>query len=189
MTRTTGTSAFWDTPHRPMITHTRDSHQIPSQNKTKWKLQIKKKIAKNSNFKILQLSLQATHLLNLLDKMYKVLQSGHGMRDGRTDRRMDGVKPIYPPTTLLCGGYKYGGGHPRGQLTTILTLHMVKEVVLPPLFHYQSSQSSTYLKWKSKTFNVTIILVHRSWNCNYNVEQVHKAGLRKNASAYLILMI
>ena len=27
--------------------------------------------------------------------------------DGRTDRRTDGVKPIYPPTTSLCGGYNY----------------------------------------------------------------------------------
>ena len=26
------------------------------------------------------------------------------MRDGRTDGRTDGVKPIYPPTTSLCGG-------------------------------------------------------------------------------------
>ena len=34
------TPAFWDTPHCPMITHTRDSHLIPSQNKTKSKLQI-----------------------------------------------------------------------------------------------------------------------------------------------------
>ena len=25
---------FWDTPRRPVITHTSDSHQIPSQNKT-----------------------------------------------------------------------------------------------------------------------------------------------------------
>ena len=33
-----------------MITHTSDSHQIPSQNKTKSKLQILKKIVKNSNF-------------------------------------------------------------------------------------------------------------------------------------------
>ena len=36
-------------------------------------------------------------------------QSGPVMRDGqtdgRTDKRTDGVKPIYPPTTLLCGGY------------------------------------------------------------------------------------
>ena len=31
---------FWDTHRRPMITNTSDSHQIPSQNKTKSKLQI-----------------------------------------------------------------------------------------------------------------------------------------------------
>ena len=37
-----------------MITHTRDSHQIQSQNKMKSKQQIKKKNAKNSIFKILQ---------------------------------------------------------------------------------------------------------------------------------------
>ena len=34
-TRTTRTHAFWDTHHCHMITHTSDSHQIPSQNKTK----------------------------------------------------------------------------------------------------------------------------------------------------------
>ena len=28
-----------------------------------------------------------------------------GRTDGRTEGRTDGVKPIYPPTTLLCGGY------------------------------------------------------------------------------------
>ena len=39
-TRTTKTPAFWDTPRRPMITHTSDSHQIPSRNNTKSKLQI-----------------------------------------------------------------------------------------------------------------------------------------------------
>ena len=38
---------FYDTPRYPMITHTSDSHQIPSQNK-KSKLQILK-IGKNSN--------------------------------------------------------------------------------------------------------------------------------------------
>ena len=52
-----------------MITHTSDSHQIPGQNKTK--LQIKKKNAKNSNFEILQATVDATHLLKLLDQMYK----------------------------------------------------------------------------------------------------------------------
>ena len=44
ITRTTKTPAFWDTPRCPMITHTGDSHQIPSQNKTK--LQIQKNFQK-----------------------------------------------------------------------------------------------------------------------------------------------
>ena len=115
--RTTRTPLFWDTRRWPMITHTRDSHEIPSQNKTKSKLQIlKKKITQNSNFEILQETLHVTHLLKLLDKMYKHemdptrtvgryrADTGCGT-DGQTDRWTEGVKPIYPPTTLLCGGY------------------------------------------------------------------------------------
>ena len=39
-TKTTRMPAFWDTPCHPMIIHTSDSHQIPSQKKTKSKLQI-----------------------------------------------------------------------------------------------------------------------------------------------------
>ena len=38
-TRTTRMPVFWDTPRRPMIIHTSDSHLIQSQNKTKSKLQ------------------------------------------------------------------------------------------------------------------------------------------------------
>ena len=37
------TPVFWDTPHRPMITHISDSHKIPTPNKTKSKLKKKKK--------------------------------------------------------------------------------------------------------------------------------------------------
>ena len=68
-----------------------------------------KKIAKNSNFKILQETLHATHLLKLLDKMCKYemdptrsVGTTERTRDaGRcgTDRRTDRVKPIYPQTT------------------------------------------------------------------------------------------
>ena len=43
---------------------------IRSQVKTKSKLQIKKKIAKNSNFEILQGTLHVTHFLKSLDMMY-----------------------------------------------------------------------------------------------------------------------
>ena len=51
------------------------------------------------------------HFLKLLDKICKLWNGSNrtvgateGMWDGRTDRRTDGVKPIYPPTTLLFGG-------------------------------------------------------------------------------------
>ena len=44
-----------------------------------------------------------------------MLQSGHGRRDrrtdGQTDGRTDGVKPIYPPTTSLFGGYNDDPDH------------------------------------------------------------------------------
>ena len=53
-----------------MITHTGDSHQIPSQNKTSQNYTFSK-IAKNSNFVALQESVHTTHLLNLPDKMYE----------------------------------------------------------------------------------------------------------------------
>ena len=81
-----------------------------------------KKIAKNSNFEILQETLHKTNPLKLLDKMYKYEMDpsktvgttertqGAGRTDGRTNRWTDGVKPIHPPTTSLCGGYnKYYG--------------------------------------------------------------------------------
>ena len=191
-TRTTRTTAFWNTPRRPMITHTSVKHQIPSQKKTKWKLYSLKNCPKLIILN-LQETLQAKHRLKLPNKMCKyeinpsrtlgateqtrdagwtdILEKTHmycnenrwrlfcllriiqesgvyqlGVPQGqgdssapsttdpmicgfclvttpntrgetversivtRTDRqtngRMDGVKPIYPPTTLLCGGYK-----------------------------------------------------------------------------------
>ena len=68
-------------------------------------------------------TLHGTHLLKLLDKMYKyemdptktvgaterTRDAGwtDGRTDGRTEGRTDGVKPVYPPTTSLCGGYDY----------------------------------------------------------------------------------
>ena len=98
------------------------THQIPSQNKTKSKLQTLKNRQK-SKFEILQSTLHVTHLLKLLDKMYKYAMDPTrnvgptertwyaGRTEGQTDRRTDGVKPIYPPppppTTSLCEGYNY----------------------------------------------------------------------------------
>ena len=53
-----------------MITRTIDSYQLPSQNKTKSKLQIWK-ICPKFYFKILHKALHATHHLKLLNKMCK----------------------------------------------------------------------------------------------------------------------
>ena len=71
-----------------------------------------------SKIHILKETLQATYLMKLLNKMYKYeidptrtlgateRTCDAGQMDGRTDRRTDGVKLIYPPpTTLLCGVY------------------------------------------------------------------------------------
>ena len=114
---------FWDTPCRPMVTHTRDSHQIPSQNKTKSKLQILKNCRKfkfcNKLYTRHTFWSCLTRCINMkwTPPELQALQSGHGMRDGwtdrRTDGRTDGVKPIYPPPPtiwLFSGGggvYKY----------------------------------------------------------------------------------
>ena len=105
--RTTRTPVFWDTPCRPMIIHTSDSHQIPSQNKTK--LQILKNCQK---FKFWYFARNVTCFWSCLIRCINMkwiqpeleaLQSRHRMWDGRTDR----VKPKYPSTTSLCRGYNY----------------------------------------------------------------------------------
>ena len=84
-----------------MITHTSDSHQIPSQNNTKSKLQIF--FAKN--FEILQETLHVTHLMKLLEKMYKYEMDptrtvgateqtwDAGRKDGRTDGQSETNTP------------------------------------------------------------------------------------------------
>ena len=109
-TRTTKTPAFWDTLRRPMITHTRDSHQIPSQNTTKSKLQILQICQK---FKFCK-KLYTWHnfwscLIRCINMKWiqpnlLALQSGHPMQEGQTDRRTDGVKPICPPNNFVVRG-------------------------------------------------------------------------------------
>ena len=76
------------------------------------------KFAKHLNFEILQQSLHATHFLKLLTNMYEYEMDptrivgatertrDAGRKDGRTNGRMDAVKPIYPLTTSFCGGIK-----------------------------------------------------------------------------------
>ena len=111
VTRTTRAPVFWDTPSCPMITHTSDSHKIPSQNKTSQSYKFKK-IAKNSNFKIWWATLHPTHFLKLLGKMHKhkmeptrTVGTTERTRDaGRRDGGIDGVKPIYPTNNFVVGG-------------------------------------------------------------------------------------
>ena len=77
-----------NTLRRPMITHI-DWYQIPCQNKTKSKLQ---------NWKICQ---------KLLNKMCKYeidpasIVEVTERTDGRTDRRTDDMKPVYPPFNFV----------------------------------------------------------------------------------------
>ena len=82
-----------DTPCRPMITHTNDSYWIPSQNKTKSKLQILR-ICQNFIFFCFEKSLYATHLLNLLDICNGSIQSGHNSVHRWTDRLPDRWKSV-----------------------------------------------------------------------------------------------
>ena len=69
-----------------------------------------KKNAKNSNFEILLETLHSTHLLKLLDKMYKY-EMDQTRTAGNTEQTRDAgcwtdrVKPIYIPTTSLCWGW------------------------------------------------------------------------------------
>ena len=70
-TRTSAVTKILRYPHHPMITHTSDSHQIPSQNETKSRLQILKNCQKFKFFIFAKKTLHVTHLLKLLDKMCK----------------------------------------------------------------------------------------------------------------------
>ena len=84
-----------------MIIHTSDSHQIPSQNNTKSYLQNLQNCQK-FKFLIVRQTLHETHLLELLDKMYRyevdptrTVSATERIRDagrtgGHTNGRIDG---------------------------------------------------------------------------------------------------
>ena len=101
VTSTTRTPASWDTPAAPwlpiLVVH------IRSQAKTRQSQNYKfKKNPKNANFKILQETLNATHLLKLLDKKCKYVKDPT-RTFGATERtrdagRMDGGSETKIPT-------------------------------------------------------------------------------------------
>ena len=106
LTRTTWTPAFWNTP----VIHFRSQVE-------RWQSQsykFLKKIAKNLNFEILHLTLHATHLLKLLNKMYKYEMDpirtvgaaewprDAGWMDGRMDGQTDGwIETNIPPNNFV----------------------------------------------------------------------------------------
>ena len=117
LSRTTRMSAFWDTPTTtpwlPILVI-----NIRSRVKTRQSQSYKfKKIAKNSNFEILQQTLHTTHLLKLLDKMCKYemdptrtvdateRKQDVGQTDGQTDRQTDGRSETnIPPYNFIVQG-------------------------------------------------------------------------------------
>ena len=100
----------------PMITHTIDSYHIPSQKKTKPKLQIKKKNAKTSSFKILHITLHVTHLLKLLIKMCEY------------ERDLPSIVEVIYSSSF---GIKH---KPTHSLNTWRHIHQIQQVSLGPSF-------------------------------------------------------
>ena len=116
-TRRTRTPAFWDTPAAPwlpiLVIHIRSQVKTRQSQIDKFK-----NIATNSNFEFLQEPLHGTHPLKLLHKMYIYIWNGSNQNcrcyradmgcgtDGRTDRRTDEVKPIYPQELCCAWGIK-----------------------------------------------------------------------------------
>ena len=107
VTRTTRMPVFWYNPSRPMITHTSNSHQIRSQNKTTYKLQIHK-IAKILIFKFCK-KLYKWHTFWSCLIRYINMKSNQNCKryraytgcrmDGQTDGRSE--TNIIPSTTSL----------------------------------------------------------------------------------------
>ena len=166
--------------HCPMITHTSDSHQISSQKKTKSKLQISRKLPK---FQILQETLHATHLMKLLNKVYKYEMdptrtvdatertcSGHRMQDGWTDGRSE---TNIPPTTSLWGGItstkwmqtycQVNGSMQNGCNSTVNTLDL-------HLFYMNSSALVRGSNSKSVIMNTGDVTISNvSWSYPYTL--------------------
>ena len=112
-----------DTPRRLMITHTIESYWIPSQKKTKSKLQILKKSPQFQIFKFWNRHYTRHTFWSCLIRcanmkwiqwVFLKIQSGQDSVHRRTDRRtslenlisaaMDNVIPVYPPFNFMEAG-------------------------------------------------------------------------------------
>ena len=112
--------AFWGYPLPPRdYPHYWPVHigpQVKTRPSQKYKF---KEFAQTSNFLILKKTSHAAHLLKLLDKMciyemelVSVVEDTEQtpfcpQMDRRTNGQKDNVKPVYPPSTSLSGGYNF----------------------------------------------------------------------------------
>ena len=145
-TRQTRTPAFWDTRRHPIITLTIDSHQIPSQNKTKAKLQISKK-CQNFKFwfcnkpytrhkwcrliKLCKYELDPVSIVEVKERTRFCPQT-----DGRTSWNQCRVHDIHPSTSLSGG---YNKQSPWKDFIQGLRLHLPNFQLL---FNTQSKQTA-----------------------------------------------
>ena len=47
------------------------------------------------------------NLMNFHHCLFKILKKNQNVTDGQKDGRADNAKTVYPPTNIVCGGYKY----------------------------------------------------------------------------------
>ena len=104
--------------------------------KSKSKLQIKKKnCPKNSNFEMLQETLHATHLLNLLDSMYKYEMDPTRTVDA-TERTQNVERTDRPPQQLRCAWgiaiYNVDGSAHNCYNSSALVVELLQSCNKPP---------------------------------------------------------
>ena len=105
--------------------------------------------------------------MNMIYEIGNEPQSGHSMWDGQTDRRMDGVKPIYPNIYTNIGNF-------------VLSIFLMK-IITPPSAHYKITLLSTncsqlrfhlyfLLTYQNQCWNIVNWTLGNKlqWNLNWN---------------------
>ena len=125
-----------------------------------------------------------THFLKLLDKMYKYETDptrtvgatertrDAGRMDGRRDGRTGGVKPIYPPTTTMFGGYN------QHQNNTYVRIHTFRMTLYTLHNEPKNTQSKddlhtcmTHCLHQKMTSHVIVQCIVWPDNCNRKLVQ------------------
>ena len=103
--RTTRTPTFWEYPLLPHdYPYYIDSYQIPSQNKAKSKIRIRKICTWHTFWSCLIRCVNMKWIRLVLWKLQSRHDSVDRLMDRRTDERTDNVKLVYPLSILLKGG-------------------------------------------------------------------------------------